>query len=59
MEENKILIGDVGLYKVATGEDFSKAEKPGMFDLKVSFLPLVCLFCFSLPSFRLSRVKFG
>ena len=25
----------VGLYKVATGEDITKAEKPGMFDLKV------------------------
>lgn len=25
----------IGLYKVATGEDISKAEKPGMFDLKV------------------------
>ncbi|TVY35426.1 Acyl-CoA-binding protein-like protein [Lachnellula subtilissima] len=24
----------LGLYKVATGEDISKAEKPGMFDLK-------------------------
>lgn len=27
----------LGLYKVATGEDISKAEKPGMFDLKVRF----------------------
>ncbi|TVY18582.1 Acyl-CoA-binding protein-like [Lachnellula arida] len=26
-----------GLYKVATGEDISKAEKPGMFDLKIRF----------------------
>ena len=24
-----------GLYKVATGEDISKAENPGTFDLKV------------------------
>jgi diazepam-binding inhibitor (GABA receptor modulating acyl-CoA-binding protein) len=26
---------DVALYKVGTGEDFSSASKPGMFDLKV------------------------
>lgn len=25
----------IGLYKVATGEDISKAENPGTFDLKV------------------------
>jgi acyl-CoA-binding protein len=27
--------GFTGLFKVATGEDISKSEKPGMFDLKV------------------------
>ncbi|TVY52063.1 Acyl-CoA-binding protein-like [Lachnellula cervina] len=31
---NDELLELYGLYKVATGEDISKAEKPGMFDLK-------------------------
>jgi diazepam-binding inhibitor (GABA receptor modulating acyl-CoA-binding protein) len=29
----------VALYKVGTGEDFTKAEKPGMLDLKASYIP--------------------
>ncbi|KAI4863320.1 acyl-CoA-binding protein [Hypoxylon rubiginosum] len=31
---NDELLELYGLFKVGTGEDFSKAEKPGMFDLK-------------------------
>ncbi|KAL2266965.1 hypothetical protein VTJ83DRAFT_4242 [Remersonia thermophila] len=31
---NEDLLEIYGLYKVATGEDFSKAPAPGMFDLK-------------------------
>ncbi|KAK0637108.1 acyl-CoA-binding protein [Bombardia bombarda] len=31
---NDDLLEIYGLYKVATGEDFAKAPKPGMFDLK-------------------------
>ena len=27
--------GIIGLFKVATGEDITKAENPGTFDLKV------------------------
>ncbi|XXG98214.1 endocytosis defective- protein [Hypoxylon texense] len=31
---NEELLELYGLFKVGNGEDFSKAEKPGMFDLK-------------------------
>ncbi|KAL0933151.1 acyl CoA binding protein [Colletotrichum truncatum] len=31
---NDELLKLYGLYKIGTGEDFSKATKPGMFDLK-------------------------
>ncbi|KAI1399519.1 acyl-CoA-binding protein [Hypoxylon fuscum] len=32
--DNDHLLELYGLFKVGNGEDFSKAEKPGMFDLK-------------------------
>ena len=35
---NDELLELYGLYKIANGEDFTKADKPGMFDLKVSRL---------------------
>jgi len=31
------------LYKVGLGEDITKAEQPGTFDLKVRFQPLLTL----------------
>ncbi|KAI0022333.1 putative fatty acid binding protein [Xylariomycetidae sp. FL0641] len=35
--ENTDLLEIYGLFKVANGDDISKAEKPGMFDMKAKF----------------------
>ncbi|KAH9891453.1 putative fatty acid binding protein [Xylariomycetidae sp. FL2044] len=35
--ENSDLLEIYGLFKVANGEDITKAEKPGMFDMKGKF----------------------
>lgn len=37
----------LGLYKVAIGEDISKAEKPGMFDIKVRSHALLVVFLYT------------
>lgn len=35
MRDYEADLWNTGLFKVANGEDITKAEKPGMFDLKV------------------------
>lgn len=44
LETRGVILTGTGLYKVALGEDISKAENPGTFDFKVRSLPPFCIY---------------